>query len=72
MAEAEVRGALYLIPRPGEAPEALPFDSLQGLLDLCSANQGAGAFVSVELRGQSRGLPRRLVLDFGQFSAWQE
>ena len=72
MADQAVQGTLHLVPRPGEAPAALPFTSLQGLLDLCAHHEGGAAFVRVELLGESGGKARRLVLDFGQFSAWPE
>jgi len=72
MADQGLQGALYLIPRPGEPAQSLPFRSLQELLDLCTRHQGSGAFVRVELFGDSGGQSRRLVLDFGQFSTWPE
>jgi hypothetical protein len=65
-----VRGLLHLVLRPGQPPEALPFGSLQELLDLCARHEGSAAFVRVEVLGSSAGQSRRLVLDFGQFSAW--
>ena len=75
MGEERVKGTLHLVRQPGAPPlseEVLSFTSLQELLDLCTRHAAGAAFVRVELRGQSGGLPRRLVLDFGQFSAWPE
>jgi hypothetical protein len=72
MGERRTRGALRLIRRPGAAAEELPFGSLQELLDLCARHEGGAAFVRVELRGDADERPRRLVLDFGQFSVWPE
>ncbi len=69
MGEA-VRGTLHLIPRQGAPAAEVPFSSLQELLDLCARHEGGAAFVRVELQGESAGRGRRLVLDFGQFSAW--
>jgi len=69
MADEPIRGVLQMSGGQG-APAGLrevAFGSLQELLDLCSRHQGA-AFVRVEIRGSSAGLPRTLVLDFGQFS----
>ena len=72
MADQGVRGTLQVVLRPGQPPDALPFSSLQGLLDLCARHAGTAAFVRVEILGESDGTPRRLVLDFGQFSAWPD
>ena len=65
-------GTLHLVQRPGSPvrEEALPFASLQERPDLCRQHRGTGAFVRVEIRGETGGEPHRLVLDFGQFSAW--
>ncbi len=71
MSDEPVKGALHLVREAGQVPEGVPFGSLQELLDLCERHRGL-AFVRVELRGDTAGGPRRLVLDFGQFSAWPE
>lgn len=73
MSGQAVNGTLHLVQRPGQPgrEEALPFGSLQELLDLCRQHARGGAFVRVEIRGETGGEPHRLVLDFGQFSAWR-
>lgn len=64
-----IRGTLHFTPTGGQPfVDAVEFSSLQELLDLCEAHAPTAAFARVELHGASAGEPRRLVLDFGQFS----
>jgi hypothetical protein len=79
MPEPTLRGTLVLAARPAAgkrvarpAEDRVPFGSLQQLLDLCAQHERGRAFVRVEIEGRSGARNRRLVLDFGQFSAWPE
>lgn len=75
MKDEPVRGTLHLVLRPGQpssAEDRLSFGTLQQLLDLCTRHQGTAAFGRVEILGDSGGRQMRLVLDFGQFSAWKK
>ena len=54
------------------AEEAITFSSLQELIDICAAHSRTAAFLRVELQAVTGGKNRRLVLDFGQFSAWPD
>lgn len=69
MANELIEGTLQMTGGQGASGELREarFGSLQELLDLCCRHQGS-AFVRVEVRGHAGGAPRRLVLDFGQFS----